>query len=304
MMSLGAVLLCGGESRRMGRSKAWLPFGPESLLQRVVRLVSSVAAPVVVVAAPEQSLPPLPEPVMLARDPVSGRGPLQGLATGLAAMPRAIELVYATATDVPFLQPAWPLKLADLIQGHELALPSCLGYDHPLAALYQRAPALIAVEEMLRGNQLRPVKLKDRLRTRIVGEAELRSVDPELQTLINLNNFAEYLRALKLAGYTPELPLPEAEGIAQPTIVIELFGVPRLRVGKPTIAVSAATVAEALARLESAAQGALEGILHQGELDPAYTLNLNGARFLSPSELHTQLQEGDRLLLLALDVGG
>jgi len=32
-MTLGAVVLCGGQSRRMGRPKAWLPFGPELLLQ-------------------------------------------------------------------------------------------------------------------------------------------------------------------------------------------------------------------------------------------------------------------------------
>ena len=38
LASLGAVVLCGGESRRMGRPKAWLPFGPERMLQRVVRL--------------------------------------------------------------------------------------------------------------------------------------------------------------------------------------------------------------------------------------------------------------------------
>ena len=36
-MNLGAVVLCGGESRRMGQPKAWLPFGPERMLQRVVR---------------------------------------------------------------------------------------------------------------------------------------------------------------------------------------------------------------------------------------------------------------------------
>ena len=51
-MTSGAVVLCGGESRRMGRPKAWLPFGPELMLQRVVRLVGTVARPIVVVAAP------------------------------------------------------------------------------------------------------------------------------------------------------------------------------------------------------------------------------------------------------------
>src|SRR6516162_4527927 len=102
-MSPGAVVLCGGESRRMGQPKAWLPFGPERMLQRVVRLVGTVAQPIVVVAAPGQSLPELPAGVAIVRDPVAGRGPLQGLAAGLAGLPETVELVYATAADVPFL---------------------------------------------------------------------------------------------------------------------------------------------------------------------------------------------------------
>ena len=69
-MNLGAVILCGGESRRMGQPKAWLPFGPERMLQHVVRLVSTVTDQVVVVAAPGQDLPPLPVSVAVAHDPV------------------------------------------------------------------------------------------------------------------------------------------------------------------------------------------------------------------------------------------
>ena len=87
-MNLGAVVLCGGESRRMGQPKAWLEFGPERLLERVVRLVGTVARPIVVVAAPGQDLPPLPSHVSIVRDEVSGRGPLQGLAAGFAALGR------------------------------------------------------------------------------------------------------------------------------------------------------------------------------------------------------------------------
>ena len=143
-MTLGAVVLCGGESRRMGQPKAWLPFGSERMLQRVVRLVGSAAGmgPIVVVAAPGQELPPLPDSVTIVRDSVSGRGPLQGLAAGLAALPDSIDLVFATATDVPFLQPSWIDRLAVLIGDHDLAIPFADGYHHPLAALYRRATVL------------------------------------------------------------------------------------------------------------------------------------------------------------------
>jgi molybdopterin-guanine dinucleotide biosynthesis protein A len=198
--SIGAIVLCGGQSRRMGQAKAWLNFGPEKMLQRVVRLVTSVAAPVVVVGAPGQELPSLPAEAVVVRDAVEGRGPLQGLLAGLAALPDATELAYATATDVPFLAPAWISHLAELIGDAELAIPHADGFYHPLAALYRRRSVLPAVEALLASGRSRPAFLAEAVRTRVVGVDELRPVDPALGTLRNLNTPAEYRQALQEAG--------------------------------------------------------------------------------------------------------
>jgi molybdopterin-guanine dinucleotide biosynthesis protein A len=184
----------------MGRPKFDLPFGPERMLQRVVRLVAGAASPVVVVAAPGQDLPPLPNHIAIVRDPVSGRGPLQGLAAGLAALPETVELAYATATDVPFLEPAWIGRLTALIGDHDLAIPFAEGYHHPLAALYRRANALPAIEALLAVDRLRPIFLMEAIRTRVVPEEDLREVDPALMTLRNLNSPEEYRQALADAG--------------------------------------------------------------------------------------------------------
>lgn len=202
-MRLGAVVLCGGESRRMGRSKAWLSFGPERMLQRVVRLVGAVEGmgPVAVVAAPGQDLPPQPHSVTIVRDPVSGRGPLQGLAAGFAALPDSVDLVYATATDVPFLQPAWVERLAALIGENDLAITTSEGRHHPLAALYRRAAVGPAIDDLLRHDRLRPVFLIDAVRTHVVDADELRAADPELRTLRNLNTPDDYRQALADAGF-------------------------------------------------------------------------------------------------------
>ncbi|MCA9165188.1 MAG: NTP transferase domain-containing protein, partial [Planctomycetales bacterium] len=64
--SFAGVVLCGGKSRRMGESKATLPFGDELMVQRVVRLLSEVVSPIVVVAAEGQTLPELPAGTLLA----------------------------------------------------------------------------------------------------------------------------------------------------------------------------------------------------------------------------------------------
>jgi molybdenum cofactor guanylyltransferase len=203
-MSPGAVVLCGGASRRMGRPKAWLRFGPERMLQRVVRLVGTVAQPIVVVAAPEQALPDLPADVAIVCDPIAGRGPLQGLAAGLAALPDPVDLAYATATDVPFLQPHWITRLAELLGGDDLAIPSIHGYYHPLAALYRKRAVLPAIEALLNADRLRPVFLVEAVHTRIVTEVEMRTVDPALQTLRNLNHPGDYQNALRDAGFSDQ----------------------------------------------------------------------------------------------------
>jgi molybdopterin-guanine dinucleotide biosynthesis protein A len=206
-MTPGAIVLCGGQSRRMGRPKLWLPFGPEVLLQRVVRLVGEVAEPIVVVAAPGQDLPDLPGGVSVVRDPVTDRGPLQGLAAGLAALPDSVELAYATATDVPFLAPAWVLRLVELIGEHDLAIPEVGGYLHPLAALYRPGPVRVAVDALLRDGRLRPVFLLEALRARVVDAPTMAPADGDLATLRNLNTPEEYRRALVDAGFAG----PEAD---------------------------------------------------------------------------------------------
>src|SRR5665647_840498 len=101
-MNLGAVVICGGMGRRMGGPKASLPFGSESLLERVVRLVGETCGPIVVVAAAGQTIPTLPDSVRVVTDRVADRGPLQALQTGFEAHDSDVDLVYATATDAPF----------------------------------------------------------------------------------------------------------------------------------------------------------------------------------------------------------
>jgi molybdopterin-guanine dinucleotide biosynthesis protein A len=201
-MIKGAIILCGGKSSRMGRDKATLPFGPELMLERVVRLVSEVveAANIVVVAAPEQVLPDLPATVTVARDLHKDRGPLEGLAAGLRQLAGRVDAAYATACDVPLLAPAFVARMFELLGEHDIAVPRDGEHHHPLAAVY-RTTVLPHVESLLKADRLRPRFLFDEVDTREVSVEELQSVDPELATLQNLNHPADYQAALSAAGF-------------------------------------------------------------------------------------------------------
>src|SRR5256886_17713794 len=94
---IAGIVLCGGQSSRMGRPKAWLPFGDELMLPRVVRLLGEAVSPVVVVAAPGQDVPPLPPAVRVVRDEHEGLGPLQRLAAGFAALDGLADAAYLSS---------------------------------------------------------------------------------------------------------------------------------------------------------------------------------------------------------------
>lgn len=197
-MTAGGIVLAGGRSTRMGTSKALLPFGPETMLQRVVRVLGDVVDPIVVVAAPGQELPPLPPAVIVTHDEREGRGPLEGLRAGLAALPERLDAAYATSCDVPLLVPGFVRELLGLAEGYDVVVMEVDGFAHPLSAVYRRA-VLPHVEELLAHDRLRPVFLFERVRTRRVVPEEMTS-DPDLRTLRNLNTPADYERALADAG--------------------------------------------------------------------------------------------------------
>ena len=200
-MTAGAIVLCGGKSTRMGTSKALLPFGPETMLQRVVRLLNGVVQPIVVVAAVDQMLPPLPPDVIVTRDEHEERGPLEGLRAGLKALPADVEAAYVTSCDVPLLVPGFIRQLLDLADGYDIAVMEIDGFTHPLSAVYRRT-TLPCVEDLLAGNRLRPAFLFDAVRTRRIRPEQM-TADPDLRTLRNLNTREDYKQALTDAGFQP-----------------------------------------------------------------------------------------------------
>lgn len=181
----------------MGQSKAWLPLGDETCLQRVVRQLLVLQLPVVVVAAAGQPLPELPPSVRLAYDRAVGRGPLEGLRAGIAAHGDGVEAVFATGCDAPLLKPAFVTQLASYLRDDiSLVLPTDDQRQYPLAALY-RVSAAAVIERLLAAGERRLRAVSEHVATRFVSAEELRRSDPQLQSLWNLNTPEDYRAALR-----------------------------------------------------------------------------------------------------------
>lgn len=201
-MATGGVIVCGGRSSRMQRPKLSLPFGDELMLPRVVRLLREVVAPIVVVAGPEQEVPPLASDVELLRDEQEHLGPLAGLAIGLGGLAGRVDAAYVSSCDVPLLKPEFVRTvIASLGDDHEIVVPQVDGFYHPLAAVY-RTSLSEAAGKLVAAGRLRPLFLIEQSRTRVLEEDQLRQVDPRLDSLRNLNTLQDYELALRDAGFS------------------------------------------------------------------------------------------------------
>jgi molybdopterin-guanine dinucleotide biosynthesis protein A len=198
---LGAVVLAGGGSRRMGVPKALLEWHGSPLVVRVARLLERVAGTVVVVGASGQRLPAIPGAVF-AVDAAPQRGPLQGIAAGLSALEGQCEAAFVAATDQPLLHPAFVLQVVDGLAGYEAAVPECDGRAHPLAAAYDLRLRRRA-EQLLSAGELRATALAEGARTARLDASAL--AHPE--SLWNINTPEGYDRLLQL----PE-PLVQLDG--------------------------------------------------------------------------------------------
>ena len=207
-MIVGSIVLAGGQSTRMGFPKAWLPFGPLPVLGLVVQELLRYTNPLVVVrGSADQVLPPLQPEVDVIDDDRPGRGPLEGIRAGLRALRPHCDAAFVSGCDSPFVSGSYIDFLASQMAGHDIVVPFVGGAQQTLAALYSIA-VLPKVEELLQQDQLKPATLFERVRTRKLTEADVRSVDPDLRVLTAMNTPEEYQAALKRAGL-PAVPVPK-----------------------------------------------------------------------------------------------
>ncbi|MEI7626387.1 MAG: molybdenum cofactor guanylyltransferase [Actinomycetota bacterium] len=198
---VGAVVLAGGSSRRMGVSKATLDWGGRPLVCHVSALLAaSVGGPVVVAAAPDQELPRLPDGVRVTRDSCADRGPLEGLAAGMLALIDEVDLVFVSTVDAPLLNPELvSLLLRSLRVQDQIAVPIVGSQSYPLTAVW-RLTALAAIRRSLETDRLRVKDLLEQCVTRFIDEEQLRAVDPNLDSLRNLNDPDAYREAVRVVG--------------------------------------------------------------------------------------------------------
>jgi molybdenum cofactor guanylyltransferase len=284
-----AVVLTGGKSSRMGRPKALLPFDGEPLIVHVVRALKKMFAETVVVAAPDQELPELS--AILARDEVAYRGPVSGIYHGLKAA--TTDVCFVASCDAPFLNLQLIAHLLTQISDYEVVVPYWQERFQPLHAVYRTSVAPLLKDQLERG-ELRPIFLYDKVRTRKIHEAEIRRLDPEGLSFLNMNSPAEYDAALQLWRKRNSI-----------SVSVELFGVARMLTKTQTVALDlheGATLAQVFSALGEKLPALVGRVLNSGGLINGYSCNVNGLNFVRAPDV--KVSSGDKIFILSADAGG
>ena len=148
MITLSALLLAGGESRRMGHDKATLEFNAQPLWERQLEILRALAPERIFVSARETPSW-LPNDVELLLDDSPSRGPLSGLAKAFTAM-RTTHVI-ALAVDMPFMIGEELRRLWGQTKPGEGVVPVIRDRAEPLAAVYP-AEAAVHFAAALIGN--------------------------------------------------------------------------------------------------------------------------------------------------------
>jgi molybdopterin-guanine dinucleotide biosynthesis protein A len=142
VMDATLLVLAGGESRRMGRPKAWIEVGNTVLLRYVVeRLGAAFSEVVVSFAEPEQMEQHVPYRVVFDRK--RSAGPLAGLEAGLIAARH--DVLFAVACDMPYVTPSTAQLAVAAAGGCDAAIPRHDGLFEPVCGAYRKTalPAIV-----------------------------------------------------------------------------------------------------------------------------------------------------------------
>jgi molybdopterin-guanine dinucleotide biosynthesis protein A len=195
MSGYSAVVLAGGRATRLGGvNKAQLEIAGASLLERVIGALRPVAEQIVVVGHLAGDNPP--SDVQVLPDALEEHGTLVGIYTGLRAVRNEVALV--VACDMPFLSAPLLGRIARLSEGYDVAVPVVHGYLEALHAAYRRS-CLPVMEEAIRRRQFKIIDFYPDVKVREVHEREMRDLDPDFRSFLNVNTPADLERARTLA---------------------------------------------------------------------------------------------------------
>ena len=194
-MDISAIVLCGGQSSRMGyKNKCFFKLGDLSFIEIITDKLSTIFDKILLVTKDPKKYIPLGYKVV--KDLFKESSSLTGIHAGLIYSTTRYNFV--VGCDTPLIKLELIKYLVSTIDSnYQVVVPKVKGYFEPLCAIYSK-DCIPIIEEMLRKKSFKISKLFSEVNIRIVGDSLLKKYDPSLHSFFNINTEEDYKKALKI----------------------------------------------------------------------------------------------------------
>jgi molybdenum cofactor guanylyltransferase len=193
-----SIVLAGGRSLRLGRSKALQAIQGKSLIQWVVDRLAMLSTEIIIVTARGEAIPcSSAVRIKTVADIYPAKGTLVGIHSGLIASSSSRAIV--VGCDMPFLSVRLLEYMSQTLADSDVALPRIGEMVEPLCAVYSKN-CLAPIQELLDQNELRISRLFGMVKVRYIDEDDIDSFDPEHLSFFNVNSQVDLDRARRLAA--------------------------------------------------------------------------------------------------------
>lgn len=195
MSKTSVAILAGGQSRRMGQEKAFLPVGGRPVIQRVLWSVADLSDDLLIVTNTPDMYRYLGE--RMVSDVYPGKGALGGVYTAINAALHPHCLV--VACDMPFLSTDLLSHLMTLSAGFDVVIPLIREFPETMHAIYGKA-CLEPIKMRLSANQLKIIDFFEDVRVQYVSREEVARYDPTFRSFLNMNTPDDWSKLQRLAA--------------------------------------------------------------------------------------------------------
>ena len=198
-LSFSLAIIAGGQSRRMGRDKAFVELAGKPLIEHVLERSAELGQAETILITNQPALYAhlgLP----MHQDILPNKGSLGGIYTALMKARR--EWTLTLACDMPFVKGSLLRAMIERMDdGADIVVPRVDGYPQGLHAIYKKT-CIEPIAEQLAANRLKIIRFYDQMRVRYLDEADYAPFDPNGRSFTNLNTPAEVAAAESLLGAT------------------------------------------------------------------------------------------------------
>ncbi|PKQ26866.1 MAG: hypothetical protein CVT63_08310 [Candidatus Anoxymicrobium japonicum] len=195
------IVLAGGASKRMPGDKAFMEVSGRRVISIQLEVLRGLFDEILIVGNAER-LDRLREyergagTVRVVEEPVSGKGPLGGILSGLM-LSRSKEN-FVVACDMPFINREAVALVLKRLRGYEATVPVTPGGMEPLHAAYLKTCAPV-IEAQLAEDNLKVTDFFEKVGVNYVPWEDFLVLDPTGRLLLNINEPEDMRRAAGFA---------------------------------------------------------------------------------------------------------